>query len=47
MTLAYEKFSFKQEGILRDSLYYNGEFSDEIIMVILQKEYNRLATMQK
>lgn len=37
---AYEKSGFKQEGILRDSLYYNGEFSDEIIMSILQKEYH-------
>lgn len=36
---AYEKLGFKQEGILRDSLYYNGEFSDEIIMSILHKEY--------
>ena len=36
---AYEKTGFKKEGVLRDSLYYNGEFSDEIIMSFLKKEY--------
>lgn len=36
---AYEKSGFKKEGILRDSLYYNGQFFDEIIMSILKSEY--------
>ena len=36
---AYEKNGFKKEGVLRDSLYYNGQFSDEIIMSILKREY--------
>lgn len=36
---AYEKTGFKKEGVLRDSLYYNGKFSDEIIMSILKIEY--------
>ena len=36
---AYEKSGFKKEGVLRDSLYYNGQFSDEIIMSILKREY--------
>ena len=36
---AYEKTGFKKEGVLRDSIYYNGQFSDEIIMSILKREY--------
>lgn len=36
---AYEKSGFKKEGILRESLYYNGNFSDEIIMSIIQRGY--------
>lgn len=36
---AYEKLGFKKEGVLRESLYYNGSFSDEKIMSIIQKEY--------
>lgn len=39
---AYEKSGFKKEGILRDSLYYNGKFSDEIIMSIIQTDYDKI-----
>lgn len=36
---AYEKVGFVKEGVLRESLYYNGNYSDEIIMAILKSEY--------
>lgn len=35
----YEKVGFIKEGTLRDSLNYNGKYSDEIIMSILKKDY--------
>lgn len=34
---AYEKAGFKKEGTLREALYMNGRYSDEIIMGILKK----------
>lgn len=40
---AYEKVGFKKEGVLRESLYYNENYSDEIIMSIIKKEYEELA----
>lgn len=36
---AYKKLGFKKEGVLRDALYYNGEFMDEMIMSILESEF--------
>lgn len=39
---AYEKTGFKKEGVLREALNYDGVFSDEIIMAIIQKEYYKL-----
>jgi len=36
---AYEKVGFVKEGVLRESLYYNGNYSDEIIMAILKTNY--------
>lgn len=36
---AYEKVGFVKEGVLRESLYYNGNYSDEIIMAILKSDY--------
>lgn len=36
---AYEKAGFVKEGILRQSLYYNDAYSDEIIMAILNSDY--------
>ena len=39
---AYEKAGFKREGVLRESLYYNNQFSDEIIMGMLRKDYEEL-----
>ena len=35
----YEKIGFKQEGVLRDSLYWDGEYVDEITMSILAHEW--------
>ena len=40
---SYEKAGFVQEGILRQSLYYNQSFSDEIIMAILKCDYEKLS----
>ncbi|MGE7690940.1 GNAT family N-acetyltransferase [Lysinibacillus sp. NPDC097214] len=39
---SYEKIGFKKEGTLRQSLYMNGKYSDEIIMSILRDEYMKL-----
>ncbi|MFK7812418.1 MAG: GNAT family N-acetyltransferase [Maribacter sp.] len=35
----YEKCKFQKEGILRESVYKNGKYLNEIIMSILKKEY--------
>lgn len=39
----YEKLGFKREGVLRDALYYDGKYHDEIIMSILAHEWGSLA----
>ncbi|MBY6035981.1 GNAT family N-acetyltransferase [Fictibacillus nanhaiensis] len=39
---AYEKAGFKKEGVLRQSLYMNNTYSDEILMGMLQEEYNTI-----
>ena len=39
---AYEKVGFVKEGVLRQSLYYNKAYSDEIIMAILKSDYEKL-----
>ncbi|MEH7252444.1 GNAT family protein [Neobacillus niacini] len=36
---AYEKLGFKQEGIKRESMYYNHEYHDTIIMGLLKSEF--------
>ncbi|QXE03044.1 GNAT family N-acetyltransferase [Terribacillus sp. DMT04] len=36
---AYKKAGFKKEGVLRQSLFMNGTYSDEIFMGMLQEEY--------
>lgn len=36
---AYEKAGFKKEGILRQSLYMNDKYSDEVLMGMLQEDY--------
>ena len=35
----YEKIGFKREGVLRDSLFFDDEFHDQIIMSILEHEW--------
>lgn len=39
---AYEKVGFVNEGVLRESLYYNGNYSDEIIMAMLKSDYKTM-----
>lgn len=39
---AYEKVGFVKEGVLRESLYYNGTYSDEIIMAIIGDDYKKI-----
>lgn len=38
---AYEKAGFKKEGTLRQSLYLNHTYSDEILMGMLRDDYYR------
>lgn len=35
----YEKCGFKQEGCMRESLYHEGRYHDQLLMSILQHEY--------
>lgn len=37
---AYEKVGFIKEGVLREALYYEGKYSDEIIMSIVRSDFN-------
>jgi diamine N-acetyltransferase len=39
---SYEEAGFKKEGILRQSLYINNQYSDEIIMGMLREDYVEL-----
>ncbi|MEK4563324.1 GNAT family protein [Alkalihalobacillus sp. FSL R5-0424] len=39
---AYKKAGFVEEGRLRQSLYMNGTYSDEIIMAVLRDEYEKM-----
>lgn len=36
---AYEKAGFKKEGTLRQSLFMNNKYSDEVLMGMLQEDY--------
>ncbi|WP_054704246.1 GNAT family protein [Bacillus sp. JCM 19041] len=38
---SYKKAGFKQEGVLRQALYMNDVYSDEIIMSVLYEDYRR------
>ncbi|MFS0864811.1 GNAT family N-acetyltransferase [Fredinandcohnia sp. 179-A 10B2 NHS] len=38
---AYEKLGFVQEGILREELYYDGQYYDNILMGLLKSEYRK------
>ena len=39
---AYEKAGFTIEGILRQAIYINNQYSDEIIMGVLREEYDNM-----
>ncbi|WP_409254209.1 GNAT family N-acetyltransferase [Bacillus sp. SCS-153A] len=36
---SYEKLGFKQEGVIRSELFYDGEFHDNIVMGLLRDEF--------
>jgi RimJ/RimL family protein N-acetyltransferase len=38
---AYEKLGFVQEGVLREELYYDGQYHDNILMGLLKSEYQK------
>lgn len=38
----YEKLGFKREGVLRDSLYYDHKYHDQIMMSILEADFRQL-----
>jgi RimJ/RimL family protein N-acetyltransferase len=35
----YENIGFKREGLLRDTLFYDGEFHDTVLMSILEDDW--------
>ena len=35
-----EKTGFKTEGILRQSLYFNHQYSDDLVLAMIRKDYN-------
>lgn len=39
---AYEKAGFIQEGVLREALLFDGIYSDEIIMAIIKRDYEKM-----
>jgi len=42
----YKKCGFKQEGVLRDTAFIDGEFHNDIILSILKSEYDRSVTYE-
>lgn len=42
----YEKIGFKQEGIQRDGYFYNHQYSDFVMMSILEDEFRALHPVQ-
>ncbi len=38
----YEKIGFKHEGVQRDTLFYDGEFHNSVLMAILEDEWRTL-----
>ncbi|UOQ95297.1 GNAT family N-acetyltransferase [Halobacillus shinanisalinarum] len=36
---SYQKLGFRQEGIIRDDLYYDGKYHDSIVMGVLKEEF--------
>ena len=44
---AYEKVGFRPEGVLRESLRYNGEWVDATVMAILDREWAAIAAAHR
>jgi RimJ/RimL family protein N-acetyltransferase len=44
---AYEKVGFRPEGVLRESLRYNGEWVDATVMSILDREWAAIAPARR
>ena len=42
-----EKCGFKREGVLRDAVYKNGSFHDEIILACLKSDYEKVVENTK
>lgn len=38
----YEKCNFFKEGVLREAIFKNGKFYDEIIMSILKEKFEKI-----
>ena len=38
---SYEKCGFKKEGLLRQEIFRQGKYNDEVVMGILREEYYR------
>jgi RimJ/RimL family protein N-acetyltransferase len=38
----YEHIGFQREGLLRDTLFYDGEFHDTVLMSILESDWQDL-----
>ena len=41
---SYEKVGFKVEGVLKDNIYRDGQYQDEIIMSIFKDEWKSIAS---
>ncbi|MFD2923617.1 GNAT family N-acetyltransferase [Halobacillus naozhouensis] len=39
---SYQKLGFKQEGVIRDDLYYDGEYHDSVLMGVLKEEFTKM-----
>jgi RimJ/RimL family protein N-acetyltransferase len=38
----FEKCGYKTEGVLRQSIYKNGKFQNQVIMSILQEDFYQM-----
>ncbi|WP_278279566.1 GNAT family protein [Clostridium sp. DMHC 10] len=38
---SYEKCGFKVEGILKDEIFKDGKYYDEVLMAVFEKEFNQ------
>ncbi|MYL55433.1 hypothetical protein GLW08_19140 [Pontibacillus yanchengensis] len=40
--IAYEKLGFKEEGRIKDDLYYNGVYHESILMGLMRRDYYQM-----